>query len=222
MRVAPLLAALLALVLASPAEADITARFRQADDSQLMVVEVNQSGESRMIVSHAVYVTTGGVTYILLTDPQGSFVVRQSDFMALLGSLRGAVGRPDAPAGDRGVTITEAGSETLAGRAGTVFRLSRPQQPADSLELVISTDPELAPLGRALAGHIAPFFTTMSNQVPGLAAAATELMQGGALIRLGDLWRLESIDTAPVPPSAFVLPSAPISAEALAARLGVR
>ena len=222
MRAAPFLAALLILVLASPAQADIIARFRQPDGGQLMVVEVNESGESRMTVTHAVYVTTGGVTYILLTDPQGSFVVRQSDFMALLGSLRGAAGRPDAPAGDRGVTITEAGSETLAGRAGTLFRLSRPQQPTDSLELVISTDPELAPLGRAMAGHIAPFFTAMSSGIPGLAPAASELIQRGALIRLGNLFQLESIDTAPVPPSAFALPSAPLSPEALAARLGTR
>lgn len=221
MRAARFLAALLFLVLAAPAQADITARFRQADD-QAMVVEANENGESRMTVSHAVYVTTGGVTHMILTDPQGTFVVRQQDFMALMAELLRAAGQAEAPAVGEGVTIAEAGSETLAGRVGTVFRLSRPQHPTDSLELVISADPELAPLGRALAGHIAPFFTTMGGAMPGVAAAASELMARGTLIRLGDLWRLDSVETAPVPPSAFALPSAPISAEALAARLGIR
>jgi len=221
MRAASLLAALFALVLSAPAHADITARFRQAD-GQPMVVEVNESGESRTTVSHAVYVTTGGVTYIILTDAQGTFVVRQQDFMALMAQLLRAAGQADPRADGEGVTMAEAGNETLAGRVGTVFRLSRPQHPADSLDLVISADPELAALGRALAGHIAPFFTTMGGAMPGVAAAASELMARGTLIRLGDLWRLDSVETAMVAPSSFALPSAPISAQALAARLGIR
>jgi hypothetical protein len=221
MRAASLLAALLFLVMAGPADADITARFRQADD-QLMVVEASESGESRMIVSEAVYVTTGGVTYIVLTDPQGTFVVRQRDFMALLADLLPPAEPSDAPAAGESATVAEAGSETLAGRAGTLFRLGRAQHPTDTFELVISADPELAPIGRAMAAHVAPFFTAMGGAMPGLATAASELMGRGTLIRLGYLWRLESVETAPVPPSAFALPSAPLSREALAARLGLR
>ena len=221
MRTAPILAALLALVLAAPAEADVTARFRQTD-GRPMVVEVNDFGESRMTVSNAVYVTTGGVMYMILNDSQGIFVVRQQDFMALMAELLGVSGPNEASTGGDRVTILQAGSETLAGRAGTVFRLGAPQHPADSLELVISADPELAPLGPAMAAHIAPFFETMSGAMPGVSAAVVELMARGTLIRLGDLWRLDSVEIAPVAPSAFALPSPPIDRAALAARLGTR
>jgi len=167
-------------------------------------------------------VTRDGVMYMVLNDAQGSFVVRQQDFMALMAELLGVGGRSEAPAGGNRVAIVQTGSETLAGRAGTVFRLSPPQHPADSVELVISADPELAPLGPAMAGHLAPFFETIGRATPGLSAAMVELMARGTLIRLGDLWRLDSVVIAPVAPSAFALPSAPIDREALAARLGTR
>lgn len=222
MRAALFLAALLASASASPAEADITARFRQLGDDQLMVVEVDESGASRLTVSQAVYVIVGGETYMVLTDPQGSFVVRQQDFMALLAGLLPVAAQADGSAGGGSATIAEAGSETLAGRVGTLFRVSRPQRPADILELVVSADPELAPIGRSIAAHMGPFFTAMGGDMQAFGPATSELMARGTVIRLGDLWRLESVDTAPVPPSAFALPSAPISAEALAARLGIR
>ena len=221
MHIVRIIAALFAaLLIAAPASADITARYTQWNGDPPMVVQVSDSGESRIAVTEAVYVTTGGVDYMILDDAEGQFVVRQQDFVDMMAELlraTSAAAPPSAPP----PSIAENGSETLAGRAGTVFRLSDPRQPSDAFDLVISTDPELAPLGRALGSLVAVFGITMSRTSPALAEALAELVGRGALLRFGPLWRLESVEVAPVPQSVFALPSAPLAPTALRARFHV-
>jgi hypothetical protein len=216
-----IIAALFAvLLIAAPASADITARYAQWNGEPPMVVQASDSGESRVTVSEAVYVTTGGVNYMILDDAQGRFVIRQQDFLNLMADLLRAT-TAAAPTNAPAPAVAEGGTETLAGRAGTVFRLSDPRQPSDTFELVISTDPELAPLGRAIGSLVGVFGITMSRTAPGLGTAVSELVGRGTLLRFGPLWRLESVEVAPVPQSAFALPSAPLSPEALRARFHV-
>lgn len=204
----------------SPAQADITARYSQAAGQGDMIVVTDDRGQSRMNVTDAAYVTTGGVAYIAVTDEQGGYVVRLEDFMSLMDELVRATG-PSAPApGAARVQVQEGGTETVGGHSGRVFRISDPRTPRDVFELVISTDPGLAPLGRAMARPLAPMFATMGRAIPGLAEALSDVLGRGALLRFGPLFRLESLGNAPVPASTFVLPSPPITREALAARLG--
>lgn len=221
MQIARILTAIFTvLLIAAPASADITARYAQWNGEPPMVVQVSDSGESRITVTEAVYVTTGGVDYMILDDAQGQFVVRQQDFLGMMADLlraSPAATPPSAPP----PAIAESGTETVAGRAGTLFRLSDPRQPSDTFDLVISTDPELAPLGRAIGSLVGVFGITLSRTSPGLGAAFSELVGRGALLRFGPLWRLESVEVAPVPRSAFALPSAPLSPEALRARFRV-
>jgi hypothetical protein len=209
------------LLLSSPALADITARYRQMIEPGEVVVQANDRGESRMTVTDAAYVTTAAGTHMILTDRQGTYVARQDDFLSLLDALSRAT-QPDAqPAASRPLAIREEGSETVAGRTGTKFRISLTEESVDAFEVVISTDPELAPLGRVVAAHFAPFFRTTTRAMPGLAEAVTDLLGRGTLLRFGPLFQLESLDAAPIPASAFALPSAPLSREALAARLSL-
>jgi len=208
-----------AFLFATPAAADITARYRQANGEADVVVQVNDRGESRMSVTEATYVTRDGVTYMLLTDPQGSFVVRLADFLALMDELLRAQGDTAPQAAASGVTTSDAGPETVAGQNGRLYRIVNRRIASDVFEVVISTDAELAPLTGAMAGALLPMFETMGRSAPGLAESLRELLGRGALLRLGPLFQLESIDRAPVPASAFDLPSAPLSREALAERL---
>jgi hypothetical protein len=210
-----------ALVLAGPAQADITARYRQSTGEPDMIVQVNDLGESRMNVTEAAYVTTGGVAYVLVTDDRGGYVVRHADFMSLLDELVRATSPAGPPTGTGPVRIEEGGTETVGGVSGRVFRLSDPRNPSDAFELVIATDPALAPLGRAMAAPLVPVFATMQGGAPGIAEAMTQVLGRGALLRFGHVFRLASIESGPIPASAFVLPSTPISREALAERLGV-
>jgi|ERR1044072_1239153 hypothetical protein len=218
MRIIPSLAAFSALLLsAGPALADITARFAQPDEPP-MVAQVNDRGESRIEVADAVYLTTGGVTYMIVEDAQGRFVARQEDFLALMSELLAAF-PADSPPAPAPLEIVERGTETLAGRTGTVFRISDPRRPSEPFDMVISTDPELAPLGRAVGSVIGPFSVTVSRAMPAFGAAVSELAGRGTLLRFGPLWRLERIEIAPVPESTFALPGAPLDRDALRARL---
>jgi len=219
MRIRLILAAFsAALFAAGPAAADMTARFAQADGAPPVVAQINDRGDSRVTVTEAVYLTTGGVTYMILNDAQGQFVARQEDFLRLMNELLAAL-PAESPSAPAQLRIVEAGTESLAGRSGTIFRLSDPAMPSDSFDLVISTDPGLAPLGRAMASVIGPFSMAVARSMPGFGAAVSEVIGHGALLRFGPLWRLETIEVAPVPQSAFALPSAPLGIDALRARL---
>lgn len=211
-------ACLAALLIAGPAWADVTARYAQEGGGPPILVQAGDNGDSRVTVDEAIYVTTGGIVYMILDDAAGRFVVRQQDFLNLLDELMRATAVAEAAYVPAPV-ISEGGSEILAGRSGTVFRISDPRQASDTFELVISTDPELAQIGRAIGSLVAAFSTTMGRSWPGFASAFSELVGRGALLRLGHWWRLESVDVGPVPQSAFALPSAPLDRDALRARL---
>ena len=89
------------------------------------------------------------------------------------------------------------------------------------LAALLSASPAAADLtaryaqgGQALA--------TAGQATPGLTRAMAALLGRGALLRFGDMWRLESIDTTPLHPAIFALPGAPISREQLRERLRAR
>jgi hypothetical protein len=218
MRILSKFAALLALLLANPAFAAVTARYSQSNGEPPVVVQISDNGESRVTVTEAAYVTTGGIVYMIMSDPHGQFVVRQDIFLGLMDEMLRAT-RPATPANDSRLAIAEHGTETIAGRTGALFRISMPGNPSDAFEIVVSADPEPAPLGRAMMALLIPFSTTMSRETPGFAAAFSDVLGRGTVLRLGQMWRLESVDTGPVPPSAFAIPGAPLSRDELLARL---
>ncbi|HEY5711128.1 MAG TPA: hypothetical protein VIT38_04460 [Allosphingosinicella sp.] len=207
---------------ASPAEADVTARYTLAGDAPPMIVQVRDNGDSRVVVTDAVYLTAGGTSYLVASDAQGQFVVRKDDFLSLLAELMRLPG-PSRSLGEAGPVISEHGTEIVGGRPGRVFRISMATNPADNMEFVVSDDPALATLGRVVANELEPFFSAMVARTdPRLAVAVNDLFHRGAVIRLGNQWHLESIEDAPLPASQFVLPSAPIGRDALAERLRAR
>lgn len=210
------IAALAALLAAAPAQADITARFAQSDGPPI-VVQVRDNGDSRTLVTDGVYLIRDGVAYMILTDPRGTFVTRQEDFVALMRelmtSISGLPGTRDGP-----LAVEEQGPETVAGRAGTIFRVGAPGS-ADAIDVVITEDPELAPVGQAMVTQVAPILTASLESMPELGEALMGLFARGTLIRFGFIWQLDSVDTAPVAASAFELPSAPLDRAALRARL---
>ena len=208
--------ALFALISADPARADVTARYSQPDGPPI-VIQANDRGDSRMAVTDGVYVSRNGVTHMILTLRDSTIVVRQEDFLAVIAEFVAAARPPGTPAGGR-IEISEHGREMVGGRGGTVFRVSEAGE-AQALEFVISTDADLAPIARAFRAQFLPFFAAQGASPPGVTEAMTDLLSRGALIRFGDMFRLESIDATPVAEAAFDLPSAPISRDALRARL---
>lgn len=218
MRLSAALAAFAALLLPGPAAADITARYHDAN-GLAVTVRLSDGGDSRTETQHAVYLTSGGIDYLVAGQDHGGFVVRLDDFVSLMTEQSAAWPAADPPAEPMPVTISEAGTEIVAGRTGRRFRIAAAGQSTDAAEMVISSDPDLAPLGAVLRRHFGPVLTAFGARNPGIARAMADLLGRGTLLRGSELFRLESIDNAALSPSLFTLPSPPISREELAARM---
>jgi len=228
------------LLIASPANADITVRYALGPPPgamPAMVIEMNDRGDARMAMGNqAAILVLDGVTYMIQGDLRGVYAARLDDLTALMAERFQAMTHdlnvPSHPAtGDTAETMrfVEAGPETVAGRTGTLWTMrTTGNPPMHALDMVISNDPELAPLGRLFArqfGSSTQGLATMMGSTAG--AFGTDFLQSfqtllarGAPLRMGHLMQLESIDTRPVPASEFVLPSAPLTRDQLVERLG--
>ena len=135
--------ALGALGLASPAWADVTARYAGSgkyaptmsiavDESGQVHAEAgppNQPNERLMLITH------DGVAYCPAADAQGRFVARQDDLIAIASDMirrtMPAEARDRAQAfADIRVDIREGGMETVAGRQGRVYLITPVLPPA--------------------------------------------------------------------------------------------
>jgi stage V sporulation protein SpoVS len=234
MRSKAIIAAIGALLVGGAAKAaDITARYVMPSiGNAVMTVQADDRGNSRISVDdESAVITTNGVSYVLMADRQGTLVVRREDMLAVQREVaRTLVGA--APIPERAEPRvdfsppTEAGIETVAGRTGTIWVVLRADGPeADRMDLVVGADPDLAPIGRALARQFreSTFVVGAGVDSLGLAGelprAALSIVERGTILRYGDMARLQSVDTSPIPASAFTLPAAPLTREQFAARV---
>ena len=96
------------------------------------------------------------------------------------------------------------------------------------MDWVISSDPDLAPLGRVFArqfdastnGMRTMLGSTVGADVENFSEPIRALLARGAPLRMGHILRLERVDNGPIPSSEFQLPSTPLTRAQLEARLG--
>jgi hypothetical protein len=222
-----------AFVAVAPAHADVTAHFVAGGGSARMTIAVNDRGDSRITQGDEVsLLTVGGADYLLGTDRFGTFVARKEDFVAVQAEAARAARGPDQPApqadGDSAqwtLRPVRGGSETVGGRTGIVWTLRDSQGRPDLLGAVyvISTDADLAPVGRVSARWMTEAMTAAEQRgdtdLNGHNEGVRAIYAFGTVIRQGGDFALESVDTNPIPASEFALPSAPLSRAQLAARL---
>ena len=237
--------AVVLILIAAPAQADITARYAMGPPGggmPAMVVEVNDRGDARIMSGNqAAMLTLDNVPYLIQGDLHGIYVARWDDLAALLAARFQAM-MPHPSPGTRPAALpppppaTEffaQGNETIAGRTGTRWVLRPTErhagrvQPEGGLDFVVSNDPELAPLGRVFLhsfetsmGGMRTMLGAEGGRVAVFGRPMLEMFARGAVLRMGNMLRLESVDTHPIPASEFVLPSAPLSRAELEARLG--
>lgn len=192
-----------------------------------------EAGPPNNASQRVVLIRREGVDYVSGADAEGRFVARTEDLFALVEemirtSIPQSARTAIRTAADIRVEIAPGGMETIAGREGRVYRITpiapptpRPaaqggqeRQGAEMpqmqpLEIVISEDPELAPVGREMAR----LFESGSGLVdavmgtrPAVAGQIRELLARGTLIRLADALRLRSVSSDAIPDSAFALP----------------
>lgn len=237
-----LIIALAAALAATPAAADVTAHYVVGDGANAapaMSIEVNDRGDSRVSMGNrAAVITLDGVTYLVMADLGGVYVARQDDLLAVtIENARAMMGRdfhppahpqPAATADTHPLSVVQAGAETVGGRTGTVFELrdANARPGVHGLDFVVSTDADLAPVGRLLASQnrashdglrqmIGSDVTDSSGFFSGIAA----IFERGTVIRMGRIMRLASVDREPLPAADFALPSPPLTREQLAARI---
>jgi hypothetical protein len=214
--VALIMASLLA---AAPAEAGTKAVYDQPEKGSL-TVEIADNGDVRVgPEGQDMYVLLlGDTSYVVSIKDGKTQVARLADVAAafdkvmppMFGKLFGA-----AASATQGSTmkIEKIGSETVNGRVGTAYRLKGDDVGEKPPEVVMSQDPALAPVGRAMGRFteatmlmLAPLFGKATG---GMVADMRAVLALGTPLRGGDGMTLKSVETADVPAARVALPAKP-------------
>lgn len=219
-----LLAAILAW-LPTAALADVTARYDI--DKDALIIEADDGGNSRMeLPGVAILIRRDGVDYIIMEAAGGTKVTRFADFLALMAAPR----RDEVPAGmfdNVRMVMTPMGETSIGGRAARLWSLAPTAQPnvikpPRALEIAISVDPALAPIGdifRRTAEAMLPYFAAFLPHTTRFAPTARMLLAKGTPLRIGNKFELQSVDNADIDHERFELPGPVIPAAEFAAAM---
>ena len=251
-----LLAAFVGSMLATPALADVTVRYRallpdsapaeMRANPPTLTVSADGAGQARMEILQPgvpptgatrppgiAFITREGVGYIALNAPGGAMniVARVDDALALVSQFAAPLLQGSAREGAQmvmrqRVEIHPVGPETVAGVQGNLYRvvLISGETRSPPVEIVVATDPRLAPVGREfarLAESMRPTVTSLLGGEPQAFMAFRGLMGLGAPLRIGNEVRIDSVSMDDVPDSQFALPGPVMSREQLQQMVGM-
>lgn len=228
MRNLPLL--LVALATAAPAQAGLRATYVSPGASRPLIVEVADNGDARIGEAGAdeYGLLVGGEFYMVGGKPGAWTVARTTDIAravdATVGptfgdSLTGAA-RPAA-----GIRSTPAGARTVGGRRGTAYAVAGldHEKPATTVEVVVSDEAALRPVGRALEGFmnaaLIPGAPLLGSGAAELVAETRTIFALGTPLSSEGRFTLQSAETAPVPPARVALPDQPDTYETLVTKM---
>lgn len=191
-----------------------------ADDAGKSRIEVQAPGTPAAGARQpgVALITRDDVDYVAFNGPQPGMqmVGRMDDVMALAAQFATPLLRGSARDGvnevmRQRVEIIPVGPETVSGIAGNLYRIVvvNGETRSPPLEMVVATDPRLAPVGRAFVrmfDSVRPAVISGIGGEPQVLAAARAMMTLGAPLRIGTFVRIDPIDTADVPDSQFALP----------------
>jgi hypothetical protein len=202
---------LIALLLPAPALADITARYTSKD--AVFTVEIDDGGNARAgIDGKFVLIRRDGVDYVVLFGRDGRPHVARAD--AALAKF----GEKSSPPRGWQTELTAEGDATVAGYPGSVWRFGPAGDPAP-LELVMSPDPTLAPIGevfRRAASAFAQVIDKHGGENSDAAEGVRSLFSHGTPVRIREkredreLIALQSVSRAGIDSHRFDLPG-PVS-----------
>jgi hypothetical protein len=223
--------ALLLLLAGSPALAGLRAIYNDAAQSRQLIIDVADNGDAR--IGEA-----GSTDYGLLLAGQ-FYMVGREDGVATVARIEDVAAAIDtvvppifkdifsaaptrAPAAFR---AGKKGSRTVAGRTGTVYAVYglNDEKPKEATEFVMSEDPDLKPIGRALeqfmnaailpgAVFIGPAAAEIVAQTRAIFALGTPLDGGGR-------FTFAKIETVKLNHEALELPAKPKTVEELVAAM---
>lgn len=249
MRRSLLLAALAATVLATPALADVTVRYRAVlpatapanvrESPPTLTVSADGTGQARIEMAapgtpapgsrqpSVALITREGVGYFALNGPMPAMQIvgRIEDAFAVGAQLaqpilQGPARTHVAQVMSQRVEITPVGPETVSGIQGNLYRIVivSGETRTPPVEMVVATDPRLAPVGQEfvrLIESVRPTVVAVAGGEPQLYTALRGMFGLGAPLRIGNEFRVDSVSTEDVPDSQFALPGPVLSREQL-------
>lgn len=227
-----IVAAIAVLGTASPAAADVTVRYAPGrEGGQALVIEADDQGRVRAEGGRGqLIIIRDGEIYMTPPTEEDVFAARLEDFFAvgaeLFNRMLGEGLRVTRPTG---YGLNERGPEMVGAWRGTLYSID-PEGAADGpgsapegLELVVSSDPALAPATRATSQVFTALIRTFALAFGGapadLSAHAQDVLGRGAVLRLDRQFRLESVAEGPVAATRFDLPGPVLSRDQLRARM---
>jgi hypothetical protein len=174
-----------------------------------------------------------GAIYIAASGPQPGIqiVTRMDDALAVASQVAGPLLQGSAREGlqvvmQQRVEITPVGPETVSGVQGNLYRVVvvTGETRTPPVEIVVATDPRLAPVGQEFARlfeRMRPTVASMLGGEPQVYMALRGMAGLGAPLRIGDFVRLDSVSTEDVPDSQFALPGPVLNREQLQQMMGM-
>lgn len=226
----PILLALLAA--AQPAWAGQKATYVD-DEGKTILVQVTDSGDARIAPSTPdQYGLLRDGQFYLVSKEEGKWkVARIEDVAAALDQVLPPIFKTlfgaAAKAKPTTMRMEAKGSRTVAGFTGKVYVIhtSDEKKGDPPAEVVLSEDPSLQPVGRAIGGFLT---STMLLMAPFLGDAAADMIKDtqtvlsrGAPLDIRGKFRLTSVTAADVPASTVDLPAKPQSVSEIVAALKV-
>lgn len=191
----------------SVAEADVTATYSAPGGQKVMKIEVAENGDlrSETFPGTRVIYLRDGTSFVVDRHFSPPMVARVDDLAPAVFEL---LARADPTALEQAKHVphrvfVRKGTVSVQGRTGDAYYEQAPDgRVSANPAIVISHDPALAPLGRAIAAQFEEG-EKLSPSPPNIATRA--ILRTGTPLLINGL-QLQSISDAAIPPSEFELP----------------
>lgn len=214
-----LLLVLFLALLPMPALADVTVRYELG--KQVLTVEVDDGGDSRIDVGGKFgIIRRGGTDYAVMMLPNGDGKVTPlAELVTMVSAM--VAGESAPPLSEMQFVLVGKGPAEMAGRQGMLWSFGPAnseelkKKGGNTLELVVSSDPQLAPIGATLHRTLVivqPLLALVAPASSGFGPKAVELAAKGTPLGADKLFTLKTVETANIDPKRFELPAPAVSA----------
>jgi hypothetical protein len=219
------------LLVAAPASAGQRAIYTQPDGQQLLI-DVAGNGDARIgEAGKSEYGLLLRDGFYIVSNEGGPWrTARISDIAAAIDQVvrpifgdifsAGSTRRPPTP-----FRIEPNGAQAVGGRQGKVYRIFGMDdgKPDQSETFVISEDPALKPIGRAMEqfmhAAMVPAAVFVGPAAADIVAETRAIFALGTPLDAGGRFKLEAVETVDVPASAMKLPAKPDTVAQLVAAM---
>ena len=216
------------LAFATPALADMTANYIGPNGAMTMKIEVASNGDMRGQTGapNAYFITRDGHGYMIQATFDGPAVMRVEDMATVVAEqMKKMMPNMPPPNGKDAPSfaLAKGGEVTIRGRKGIAYYMgvAKDGKPIGDPIVVISTDPDLAPIGVAMASQF-NMSVAMMGQVLGDASpwkGMQDVLKTGAPIVFTGL-QLATVNHDLIPAARFVLPAEPLKIDDVRKTMG--